>query len=50
MDRGGCNMSKIINVFDKLWLQKQSYCFFDLNNCSLLGLLMLFWCIMGIRR
>lgn len=30
-------MSKIINVFDKLSLQKQSYCYFDMNNCSFVG-------------
>lgn len=30
-------MPKIINIFDKLWLQKQSYCYVDMNNCSFVG-------------
>lgn len=30
-------VSETVNVFDKLWLQKQSLLYFDMNNCSFIG-------------
>lgn len=37
MEEDVVQVSKTVNVFDKLWLHKQALLYFDMNSCSFIG-------------